>query len=289
MRTTDATRTSILTIAPPPTGVGSGPTTALATAPTTSAPTMDAPVTTVPVGIVRPFVDPGVCAPVSASESAPSVYALKPFARASTAPLPIQAIGNPATGATGPFAVVLRYANQDRPGYTKDLVEINGWAVGVRTFPNGNGEAVWNLDDGTQGYLRARGLGVSELTAIVTGLTARDATIAIPGFDYIAAQDADQLQLLAEHLSSDLSGHGASIECQVETTGFIYRISAIDADPISEFMTVIDRPPPVEVGRRDRTLIVIDGLADPTAPTIAQIDNLDPAKWAELLQRPPAN
>ncbi len=277
-----------------PASTGQSPATALppATVPPSAAPTV-APTSLPPVGIARPFVDPSICTSISAGETPFSEYTMQPFARAATGALPIQAFAHPATGPRGPFAVVLRYSNQDRRATGNSNVEINGWSVAIHTFPNGNGEAIWNLDDGTQGYLRSRGMSVDVLTAIVGGLTPRDADAAIAGFDYTPpADDTTGIEFVAEHTASGLSGHGARFECRVDSAGIIYRISAIEADPISEYVSVIDRPPPVAVGLRDTTLIVItgdgSGRPDPTAPTINQVTNADPAVWAQLLRRPAA-
>ena len=246
----------------------------------------------VPSGIVRPYVDPSICTPLSATESAPIEYALRPFARAGNQTLPIQVIGDRTLGPTGPFAVLLRYIDQYPSGSGRGETPINGWDVEVRTYPNGNGRATWNLPDGTQGYLRSRGLDADALTSIVAALTPRDLTAAIPGFDYAPMPErAQQLELLGEHLNTGLHGQSASFECRVEATAFNYRISAFraatDNDPVSEFMSVIDRPVPLEVAMQDGTLIAVTGLAHGSAPTVAQVHNADPAVWAELLQHPP--
>jgi hypothetical protein len=236
---------------------------------------------------VRPSVDSSVCAPISAFESAPTEYALHPFAQATNQTLPIQVIGGRTLGPTGPFAVLLRYIDEYPSSSQREETPINGWNVGIRTYPNGNGSATWNLPDGTQGYVRSRGLDADALTSIVAALTPRDLTDAIPGFNYAPAPErAEQLELLGEHLNTGLHGGGASIECRVESAGFNYRIGAYEADMVAMFMLVIDRPVPLEVGWRDGTLIVINGEVHPSAPTVAQVRNAEPAVWAELL-RPP--
>jgi hypothetical protein len=243
---------------------------------------------TSPQPIVRPYVDPTVCNPLAATESTFSDHTWVPFARPSAAPLPIQAIGDPASGPAGPFAVVLRYHTQDRADQVSDPVIINGWAVGIRTFENGNGEAVWNLSDGTQGYLRSRGLDATALASIVARLTLRDRSAPVPGFDFASSPNGPpRLELLAEHLSTGLIGSGASIQCRVETTGFTYRISTIDGDPITRFLSVIDGPLPLEVAAAADRVIVIIGNPNANAPTAAQISNADPAIWSHLLAQPP--
>ena len=95
-------------------------------------------------------------------------------------------------------------------------------------------------------------------------------TESIPGFDYTSRAGATiQLELLHEQLNTDIRGEVAGFECRVVATDYVYRISALGGDPIYQYAGVIDRPPPLEVGIRDTTVIVINGLADPTAPTVA--------------------
>jgi hypothetical protein len=246
--------------------------------------------TTSPQPIVRPYVDPTICNPLAATESTFNDHTWVPFARSSAEPLPIQAIGDPASGPTGPFAVVLRYPTQDRADQVSEPVIINGWSVGIHTFENGNGEAIWNLSDGTQGYLRSRGLDATALAAIVSRLTPRDRSAPVAGFDYAGSPNGPTpLELIAEHLNTGLNGSSQTIQCRVEPTGFLYTISTIDADPITRFMSVIDGPPPLEVAAAAGRLIVIIGNPNPiaNAPTAAQVSNADPATWSNLLAQPP--
>jgi hypothetical protein len=243
--------------------------------------------TTSPQPIVHPFVDPTICNPLAATESTYSNYTWVPFARASGEPLPIQAIGDPALGPTGPFAVVLRYPTQDQAEPVSDPAIINGWAVGIHTFENGNGEAAWNLSDGTQGYLRSRGLDATALAAMVARLTPRDRSSPLAGFDYAISPNAPHLELVAEHLNTGLSGSSATIQCRVETTQFLYTITTIDGDPITGFMSVIDSPPPIEVTSEAGRLIIVIGNRNANAPTASQVSNADPAAWSRLLAQPP--
>lgn len=244
--------------------------------------------TTSPQPIAHPYVDPTICNPLAATESTYSDYTWVPFARPSAEPLPIQAIGDPASGPTGPFAVVLRYPTQDHADPVGEPVIINGWAVGIHTFENGNGEAVWNIGDGTQGYLRGRGLDTTALTAIVARLTPRDRSAPVAGFDYASSPNGlAHLELIAEHLNTGLSGSSATIQCRVETTAFIYTITTINAEPITSFMAVIDSPPPLEVAGAAGRLIVIIGNPNANAPTAAQVSNADPPTWSHLIAQPP--
>jgi hypothetical protein len=234
--------------------------------------------------ILRPYVDPKVCMPLVASESTFDNLALQPFAWGADTPLSIQAIGDSSAGPGGSFAVVLRYAEPVSSAGRDSSVEINGWTVSVRTYANGNGDAVWDLPDGTQGYLRSRGLDREDLYSIVSALNPRDLSAPTPGFDYSPTPDAgSRLQLVAEHISSGLAGQAATFQCRVQATGAIYRITSLRADPIVEFMAVIDRPLPIEVGIVGDSLIIIDGSPDPSAPTLTQIVDAQADVWEPLL------
>jgi hypothetical protein len=198
---------------------------------------------------------------------------------------PIQIIGDPAGGPTAPFALLQRYP--DRPDLRLgQAVTINDWKVSLNVYGNGNGDVRWSLPDGGTGYLRSRGLDRDSLVSIISSLTTRDANAAIPGFDYTPATSVPTLQLLVEHLNTGVYGRGAGVSCQVATTNFIYRISALDGDPVFQYAAVIDRPVPLEVGYQQGTLVIIEGLEDPTAPSIADVVNADPTTWNDLSSAP---
>ena len=240
--------------------------------------------------LVRPFVDPILCAPLSAhgdGDTTGSTFDLHLFAWPTEATtFPIQIIGDPNGGPTAPFALLQRYPDQGilRQG---QAVAINDWEVSLNVYGNGNGDARWGLPDGGMGYLRARGLDRESLVAIISSLTARDVNAAIPGFDYSPGPSVPAtLQLLVEHLNTGVYGRGATLQCQVAATNFIYRISTLDGDPVFQYALVIDRPVPLEVGYQQGTLVVIEGIADPTAPKVSDVFNADSTTWSDLLANP---
>jgi hypothetical protein len=235
--------------------------------------------------MVRPYVNPDLCAPLAVTgdgDATGSTFDLHLFARPTTASsFPIQIIGDPNGGPTAPFALLQRYPDQSGPGQGQgQTIRINEWDVALGVFGNGNGDARWGLPDGGQGYLRSRGLDRDSLVAIISSLTARDADAAIPGFDYTPGPSVPRtLQLLVEHLNTGVYGRSAGLRCQVASTNFLYRISALDGDPIFLYALVIDRPVPLEVGYQHGTLVIVEGLADPTAPSVADVVNADPTTW----------
>lgn len=245
-----------------------------------------------PSSITRPIVDPAVCEPVSAADGSPSglprdvssTLPLTLFARPSELPIPIQIIAASVDGQAEPFALVQRYLDRDRQLVSPDsIVSINGIDTFVATYPNGNGEVEWTLDDGSTGYLRSRGLDRDRLVAIAGQLTPRPADAAIPGFDY-GSQGPAGLALVAEAMNTDVRrGAFAGSQCRVASTGSVYRIGAFTGDPVLTYAAVIDRPPPVDVGVIGDAVIVISGISDPLAPTVGDVVDADEATWRRLL------
>ncbi|HWM22644.1 MAG TPA: hypothetical protein VNO51_23325 [Ilumatobacteraceae bacterium] len=238
-----------------------------------------------PAGITRPVVAADVCEPISAREGiSQGVPTL--FARGSNNPIPIQIIGDPTDGPTGAFALVQRFFGDDYRAIGQEVVDIDGTEAHVTVYDNGNGQVIWDLADGSQGHLRSRGLDRDELVEIVAGLTPRADTDPIPGFDYTAVQETTiQLELLHEQINTDVRGEVAGFECRVVATDYVYRISALGGDPVYQYAGVIDRPTPLEVGVRSSTVIVVNGLADPTAPTVDDVVDADPTAWLDLRSR----
>jgi hypothetical protein len=244
--------------------------------------------TVLPGEIVRPIVDANLCAPLSANggDDTGSTFDLHLFAwPTNAASFPIQIIGDPVSGPTGAFALLQRYPEQVELSQ-RSTIKIGDWNVALSVLGNGNGTALWNLPDGSQGYLRSRGLDHDALVGIISSLTPRDPSAAIPGFDY--APVSSKLQLVVEHLNTHVFGRGATYQCHVAATDFVYRISSLDGDPVFQYALVIDRPVPLEVGYQLGTLIVIGGNDDPTAPRVRDVFNADPQTWSDLLDHPVA-
>lgn len=274
------------TTAAPSTTTMSTTTTSTSTTSTTVPPTT----TTIaaPGPITRPTTDPSICAPQSARGVEFTDHTLTLFAISREAPIPIQIIGDQAGDSYQEFALVERFFASSSISVGGDDFEIAGNHVRVAAYPNGNGNARWVLPDGSIAYLRSRGLDRPALEAIIARLTPRDRTAPIPGFDFDSTTGgATQFAILHEHLNTGLDGKVATVDCVSPTTGYSYTISAVDADPIVAYGGVIDRPVPLEVGVNSGTLIVINGRADPSAPTIADVVNADDENWAALLANAP--
>jgi hypothetical protein len=208
------------------------------------------------------------------------------FARPSRLPIAMQVIADPQLGPTGPFALVQRYFETDRAPAGPEEVIIGGHTYRIGVYANGNGQVEWDVGDGSQGYLRSRGLDRDTLLAIVAALSPRPTDAVVPGFDYAPETAGAAPQLLHEQLNTDVRGEVHRSACQSATTGLQYRVAAIGGDPIFRYGGVIDRPAPLEVGVVDGTVIVIDGVADANQPRTTDVADASPEVWAELTAQP---
>ncbi len=186
--------------------------------------------------------------------------------------------------------MVLRYVDRQFGVENRKTEMIGTFAVALDTAPNGNAHAFWNLDDGGEGYLRSRGLDRDTVVGILEGLTVGDESDARNGFNFaLSAETLNGVELLHEGIWGTYSGSYSAIECASPDGEAFYRIGATHGvvDPIVEYAFVSDRPPPLEVGYREGSLIVIDGFGDrPDAPTIDEVHNADETTWAAI---PPRN
>jgi hypothetical protein len=240
-----------------------------------------------PADISRPIVAANKCETVYARDSV--VHGITFFHRSiSSNPVPIQIIGPPGGDPSGRFALVQRYFDDGRRSTGDEaVVAQDGTTFWVSTFDNGTGVVEWDVGDGSQGYLRSRGLDRDTLVQLAGSLAPRRADATLPGFDYrIGRETPVGLRILHEQMNADVHGTVALSECATVSNGYRYRISAIAGDPVFRFGGVLDRPAPLDVGVRDGTLVVINGLPDPAAPTVDDVVDAAPAAWLELLSRP---
>ena len=246
--------------------------------------------------LVRPIIDPAICDPTSAWETDGGrvIDDLTLFARPSGLPVPIQVIGNPVGGEAKPFALIQRFYDRPEDSVTArpDVVDIDGRSVVVEVYPNGNGNASWDLDDGSTAYLRSRGLDRGEITRVVAALTPRSADADVPGFDFDrSAELGSGLQLVAEQMNTAVRfGPGAGAECVVPGSGYSFRVSTYSGgDAVFRFGSAIDRPAPVAVGVVGDRVVMIEGYIGENAPAPPGVDdvvNTDEATWLDLRSRP---
>jgi hypothetical protein len=252
------------------------PTTSTTAVPTTSA----LPPTTIPAPavITHPYIDPKVCGPGAKAVYVSQGKTWVPFAVAPTQSTPLQVFASPTNGLAKPFAVVLRLSETSNRRVNDHPVTINGTEVSIDIVGNGNGSAAWTLPDGTWAYLRSRDLDEAAIVALITRLTPRDMTAAIPGFDLAPSSAPDDLVLLHEHLNSGLSETVTRFQCTTAPNAGIYHVDAVMGDPVAVYFGVIDRPRPYVIAVNGSGAIAIDGPAE-RAITPAMVTNADPATW----------
>jgi hypothetical protein len=204
-----------------------------------------------------------------------------PFAVAHEQPIPLQVLAQPSDGVAKPFAVVLRLSAGSRDLNEDHSVLINGAKVGISVFANGNGTASWTLPDGTKAYVRSRALDEAAIVRLVTRLTPREPSAAIPGFDLQPSTEPNAPVLLYEHLNTGLSGTVTTFQCVADVNQGIYRIRTLDGDPVWVYVGIIDAPPPYAVGVNGDGAITITGPASRTV-ALQQVTDADDATWSEL-------
>jgi hypothetical protein len=236
----------------------------------------------------RPVVQGDRCPPLSAQAGR-----LEPsddfvlFALPSDQPVAIQIVGEAGTTPADPFALVARFAagsSSSAEGYALD--------DSIRMFPNGNGAVFVRFDDASVGLVRARGLTENDIQTIVDALTPLPPDSEFPGF--LVNDATGRFDSLHQRMSNEVTGWAGVSECSIVDTesGFdplapLYRVAVLTGDPIYQYASVIDRPPPLEVAMRGDAVIIISGLDDPSAIRAAEIVNADPDAWNGLLAATP--
>ena len=261
-----------------PSSTNSAPATSSTTTTTTTTP---APVPA-PDVITRPYVDPTVCGPGAKAEYTSRNATWVPFSVGPEQTIPLQVFASPSNGVAKPFAVVLRLAGINNDRANDHPVSINGAPVSITIWHDGNQQAAWTLTDGTWAYLRSRDLDQAAIVALIARLTPRDRSAPIPGFDLAPSTAPDALNLLYEHLNTDLSGTVKRFQCRTEPNQGIYHIDVVQGDPVFVYFGVLDRPRPYFVGVNGSGAITIDGYRDNTAITLDDITDADPATWEAL-------
>lgn len=212
------------------------------------------------------------------------------FARGLEVGMPMHAVGDPTEGAAGPFALVLRYFEPRQPARGTETVRIDGIDIHVSVYDDldspteiGNGQVEWDLPDGSQGYIRSRGLGRDDLLSIVANLTPRAADAAMPGFDYDASgTQPERLSLLVEGTNDALGGFGYGLTCTSPVDGqegFSTRVTVADGAGVGVYALVLDRHRPAWVVRRGDAIVVggLDASSVNAAPD--RLESISEDEW----------
>jgi hypothetical protein len=199
----------------------------------------------------------------------------------------VQVIAEVETTPADSFALLLRYPPGDWRKVGGDPIDIDGHLVGLRIYPNGSGEASWELADGTFGYLRSRGLAHADIVEIIESVIPAPADATFPGFRIDFGGEPPRFQSLHEGVDTDVSGTTAGSDCEAPALDGTYPLTAVAGDPLFQYGAVIDRHVPLEVGYRDGTLLMVHGGPDVDGrPTVADAVDADDERWATLLTQP---
>ncbi len=243
----------------------------------------------------RPFVDPTICPPIAARDNTYEDFDLRPFALSQHSPRTLQVIANPSLGAAGRFTLLERFEPGqldviDRAAPSIEVVDLDGIRAILDSNDRGFGSGFLVFPDRSEGYIRARGLNRAELEAVIRSVAPRPADSAVPGFDYDPTIGPPGLDLVEEQNGSISSGRVATFECQLaDEIPWIYRIQVIDGTAMFGYVTILDRPAPLEVDYQHDSLVVINGQPDPRAPTVSDVTNAPDEVWTTLLDSPDAD
>jgi len=190
-------------------------------------------------------------------------------------------IGSPDEDITKPYALALRYFDPRGRPNLGDNVEIGGRQTNIFIGEYGQGQASWILPDGSEAYIRSRGLTREELIAYAAALQPRDTDSQIPGFDIIGDLP-NNATLIGESIGS-VEGAGSTSYCLLEE-GFYLRIGLLQGDVVYRFGAAIDfiPLPLVQQIGSDQVLITIGtGLVPETV--LDDVTDATPEQWDALL------
>jgi len=195
---------------------------------------------TIPWGLVvpsHPQIGSSDCTASSAGEGSARVGLFVRFRWTRHA---VQLLGDPVLGTSGPYAIVERFFEGQRPMYDPAAPDpqfvIGGRAGRVYVGPYGQGEVQVILDDGSELYLRARGFTIAQLIATASALSARPVDAAVPGFDF-APPPGSGLALLDE--TDDLHGSAVRTSCAT-ANGVLWSLAVLGGSPVYQYGVALD-------------------------------------------------
>jgi hypothetical protein len=122
-----------------------------------------------------------------------------------------------------------------------------------------------------------------ELVALTRRMTPRELSHPVPGFDLTGRSGP---RLLHEHLNTGLRTASAVFTCTASRAAGDVPYSVLVAgfgEPVLAYLAVIDRSPPLAVGRNGDGVLLIIGPDLPEAPTLDDVVEADQATWDALL------
>ena len=245
----------------------------------------------------RPYFDPELCQPVTAhSEPGGETGFWQPFARGLTPFTTYQFYGDPEVGAGGTFALVAVYDDPSSAVSEPNFVASNGLRASITAARTGwtSVNAEVELPDGRDAYVRTYGFTPALMEQLISALTLRPADAEIPGFDYDPELGPPGMHLIHEQLPQPwLVGTVHRLRCTQGATFAPngvpigeYSVWSIAGDLMYQFLSVLDRPYPLDVGHRDGSVLILHGPDTPGHPTIADVIEAPTDAWLDLLDEP---
>ncbi|MGD9995618.1 MAG: hypothetical protein AB7L17_02830 [Ilumatobacteraceae bacterium] len=217
---------------------------------------------------VPPF-DPPLVAPVLQLDGCPTraeqghTGPIGLYIHPRAGPHPVQLIANPTLGAAGPYAIVERFFTDQR-STTPDPFE----PADVRIAGDGQGEASWVLDDGSEVYIRERGFDADQVIALADALVARPTDAAIAGFD-LDPPALSGVQIVSE--TAALTGSAAGTNCVVADAGMVSAL-VLEGEPVFSYAVALDwAPVPYVVDLGDGRLLSISTGLLPIEDVLAAV------------------
>jgi hypothetical protein len=189
---------------------------------------------------VVPTFDPPLVGPVLRFDGCPTrpeqghTGSMGLYIHPNAGPHPVQLIADPALGAAGPYAIVERFFADQRSTAPAPFEPAD-----VRIAGDGQGDALWVLDDGSEVYLRARGFDTDQVIALAEALVPRPADAAIAGFDLEPPAESG-MQIVDE--TAALDGSGAGTNCVVADKGTVSAI-VLEGAPVFRYAVALDWAP----------------------------------------------
>jgi len=239
--------------------------------------------------VTRPVIDLDSCPWIGASEGAYGPSEITLFARPSSLPIVRQVFGDPSGSIARPYALVQRYfANVRASDSTSPSgPDVNGHPAYVTSGGGRGAGTLWVLlDDGSELYIRSKGLDPDMLVQLARALVPRPPDSAIAGFDPIDALPLGLL-LLDETASPIVIDFGPVSTCEPFPGGQL-RAGVMSGDIVSRFGIALDAGtlPLVRDVDADTHLFVWGPRPDLLPPAFASLRQATTEEWATLLTGP---
>ncbi|MCP4958309.1 MAG: hypothetical protein GY925_03460 [Actinomycetia bacterium] len=180
------------------------------------------------------------------------------------------------------YAITQRFPAGQQPPVTggSDTTVIAGQPVHLVVTDEGEGEARWLLPDGSEAYVRSRGLNGEELRGLVAALSPRPQSAPIAAFN-LTDPDRTGFEIIDE--TANLHGDWIVTRCQF-ADGETVSVLLLRGDPVFQYGVALDRPTPPEITVRGDTVMISGAPPSQARAAVASLTDTDPEHWNTLLE-----